>query len=190
MSASVLLPAVARVAVPWKDGGGITRTIAAGPEGAGLDDFDWRLSMAEVRAAGAFSRFEGIDRHLAVLEGELALDIGGQPHGVGRGDAPVTFAGDMPVTGAPVGGDVIDLNLMVRRGRAIGRLAPVTPAFTADPAAHGLILVFTAPGAVDFGGERISAERFDAVRVDPTTWPAIGMDTAGPVFVAEITGPA
>jgi environmental stress-induced protein Ves len=49
-------------AVPWKNGGGATREIAASPPGAAFDAFDWRVSVAEVSVAGAFSMFEGIDR--------------------------------------------------------------------------------------------------------------------------------
>ena len=53
-----LLSAARRAAVPWKNGGGVTREVAAHPAGASLEDFDWRVSTAEVRAAGPFSGFE------------------------------------------------------------------------------------------------------------------------------------
>ena len=56
--------------MPWKNGGGETTEIAVSPEGAGLDDFDWRVSMARVESSGPFSLFAGIDRTLAILEGE------------------------------------------------------------------------------------------------------------------------
>ena len=32
--------------MPWKNGGGETTEIAVFPSGAGLDDFEWRISMA------------------------------------------------------------------------------------------------------------------------------------------------
>ena len=32
--------------MPWKSGGGETIEIAVDPAGAGLDDFDWRVSLA------------------------------------------------------------------------------------------------------------------------------------------------
>ena len=54
----------------WKNGGGETAEIAVFPEGAGLDEFDWRISMARVEAGGPFSRFPGVDRTLSILEGE------------------------------------------------------------------------------------------------------------------------
>eukprot|EP01042_Synura_sphagnicola_P007286 gene7286-9332_t len=34
--------------MPWKNGGGTTTEMAVAPEGASLNDFDWRISMAHV----------------------------------------------------------------------------------------------------------------------------------------------
>lgn len=45
--------------MPWKNGRGETTEIAVWPEGAGLQDFGWRLSMAGVSEHGAFSAFPG-----------------------------------------------------------------------------------------------------------------------------------
>jgi len=50
--------------MPWKNGGGETVEIAISPQGAGLADFDWRVSMATVASDGPFSVFPGIDRTL------------------------------------------------------------------------------------------------------------------------------
>ena len=47
------LPRDARVARPWKNGGGTTREVAVSPEGAGLDDFAWRISLAALLGAAA-----------------------------------------------------------------------------------------------------------------------------------------
>lgn len=105
---------------PWKNGGGLTAEVATFPVGAGIADFDWRISVAEVAQAGPFSRFDGVDRVLTVLEGELALAFHRRPDLVRltNRSAPFAFAGDVPVSGAPLGGPVRDLNVMVRRGRA------------------------------------------------------------------------
>ena len=52
------------------------------PEGASLDTFDWRISMARVASDGPFSEFPGIDRTLAVVEGSgMVLTIGDQRAG-------------------------------------------------------------------------------------------------------------
>ena len=34
--------------LPWKNGQGVTLELAIAPPGAGLDDFDWRISSARV----------------------------------------------------------------------------------------------------------------------------------------------
>lgn len=52
---------------PWKNGGGVTRTIAARTE----DDATlWRLSMADVAQGGPFSNFAGLTRSLTVVSGD------------------------------------------------------------------------------------------------------------------------
>lgn len=105
--------------MPWKDGGGETVEIALAPAGAGLDDFDWRVSMARVDVDGPFSRFAGVDRTLAIVEGEgLTLSIDGRaPLTLTRASAPLSFPGDVATSATLVAGRVTDLNVMTRRGR-------------------------------------------------------------------------
>jgi environmental stress-induced protein Ves len=109
------LPASERVAQPWKNGGGITREVAVFPAGASMDDFLWRVSMAEVIEAGPFSLFANIDRHLTVLKGKLRLHFSDRSITLATGES-LTFAGDMPVSGVPLT-PVTDLNVMTRRGK-------------------------------------------------------------------------
>jgi hypothetical protein len=122
-----LLRADERGAVAWKNGGGMTREVVMFPEQAAIDDFLWRVSMAEVSVRGPFSTFEGIDRTLAVLSGSLRLDFAN-----GRGvtlwpsDAPYSFAGDLSAIGVPVNGTVHDLNVMTRRGKCSASLTRMT----------------------------------------------------------------
>ena len=52
--------------MPWKNGGGVTSELARSPQ---ADEFDWRLSVAEVATDGPFSQFPGIDRLLVLLSG-------------------------------------------------------------------------------------------------------------------------
>jgi environmental stress-induced protein Ves len=118
-----VLRARERVAVPWKNGGGLTREVAVHPRGSGLDDFEWRVSIAQVRAGGPFSAFPGIERQLAVLSGRLELSVAGQPPVTLSSESlPLCFAGELPVSAGPLEGTVTDLNLMTRRDRCIGRL--------------------------------------------------------------------
>jgi len=105
--------------MPWKNGGGVTTEIAVSPAGAGLDDFDWRVSMARVESSGPFSVFAGVDRTLAVLEGEgLALELAGRPPSeVTSASAPLFFPADVPTQASLIAGPITDLNVMTRRGR-------------------------------------------------------------------------
>jgi environmental stress-induced protein Ves len=119
----MILRAADRVAVPWKNGGGITREVAVWPPGAGFDTFDWRVSIAEVREAGPFSTFDGIDRTMAILVGRLTLRFADRTVALDAASAPFAFPGDVACDGVPVGGHVTDLNVMTRRGRATARVA-------------------------------------------------------------------
>lgn len=122
-----ILRAATRPALPWKNGGGVTREVAAFPAGSDLTHFDWRVSIAQVRAAGPFSRFPGVDRRMAVLEGRLALTVDVQPAtSLVPGAPPVFFPGDVPAFGEPLDGPVLDLNVMTRRGRFESALTSYT----------------------------------------------------------------
>jgi len=102
---------------PWKNGGGITRQIACFPPGAGLDDFDWRLSTAQVAQDGAFSHFPGVDRWLSILDGAgLELEFAENTQRLLPG-GHVAFTGEADVRGRLIAGPVTDFNIMVRRGR-------------------------------------------------------------------------
>ena len=106
--------------MPWKNGGGETREIAASPEGASLDNFDWRLSMARVASDGPFSQFPGIERTLSVLEGNgIVLTIEGMPPILlGKARAPFGFDASVKAEAALKDGPIVDLNVMSRKGRA------------------------------------------------------------------------
>lgn len=106
--------------MPWKNGGGTTTEIVVSPAGAGLDDFDWRISMARVEASGPFSVFAGIDRTLSILEGEgMRLSIAGHdPVDLTRASDPLFFPADAATDAGLSAGPITDLNVMTRRDRA------------------------------------------------------------------------
>ena len=120
-----VLRAADRIAAPWKNGGGITREVAIWPPGSDFENFDWRVSIAEVCTAGAFSRFKNIDRTLMILKGRLMLTLAEREMELGPDSAPCIFPGDVFCFGVPVDGPVTDLNVMTRRGRATARVAAV-----------------------------------------------------------------
>jgi environmental stress-induced protein Ves len=121
--AATLLPAATRARVPWKNGGGTTQLVAVGGDPAA---FGWRISMADVTTPGAFSEFPGVDRIIASLSGTLDLRVAGRPDvRLEPLGAPHAFPGDVPAWGGPLGGAVLDLNLMLRRGVVRGEMRPV-----------------------------------------------------------------
>jgi environmental stress-induced protein Ves len=106
--------------VPWRNGGGVTRELAVSPA---QGDWHWRMSVAEVDASGPFSRFEGIDRWFAVLEGAgVLLDVQGQTQRVTQDSAPFYFDGAATTHCTLVDGPTQDFNLMVRRGSTPARM--------------------------------------------------------------------
>jgi uncharacterized protein len=120
---AVILRAGDRVAMPWKNGGGLTREVVVHPPGSNLNEFDWRVSIAEVHAGGPFSSFPGVDRQMAVLAGHLRLTIeGSETLSLSPDSTPASFAGEERVFAHPVGPAVTDLNVMTRRGRFQARL--------------------------------------------------------------------
>ncbi len=110
--------------MPWKNGGGETAEIAVSPSGAGLEDFDWRVSMAKVAADGPFSVFADVDRTLAITSGAgMRLVIAGRPDiELSPASAPYGFPADLSTSATLVGGPIADLNVMTRRGRASHRV--------------------------------------------------------------------
>lgn len=105
------------LAMPWKNGGGSTTQLAVAPQGAGLDDFEWRISTARVEAAGPFSCFSGVDRSLALLQGSgiLLEPEDGQPRMLTTQSEPFAFPGEQIIVARLADGPVTDFNVMTRR---------------------------------------------------------------------------
>lgn len=120
-------------AVPWKNGLGITREITVEPGGATMDDFVWRVSIADVDTASPFSRFHGIDRTIVLLEGDgFTMTLGGErKHALTTACVPFAFAGEEAVEVELAGGATRDFNLMVRRGAVLGAIEVINGPSTA-----------------------------------------------------------
>jgi environmental stress-induced protein Ves len=164
-----ILRAAARRALPWKNGGGVTREVAVFPAGSDLAHFDWRVSIAEVRAAGPFSRFPGVDRRMVVLEGRLALSIEAQPATSLTPDAPpVFFPGDVPAFGEPIDGPVVDFNVMTRRGRFESTVTTrtLTEALELEPARGTTIVLALSDLVLRYAGREVRLARLDAARLE------------------------
>jgi environmental stress-induced protein Ves len=157
----------------WKNGGGSTTEIAVAPLGASLDDFDWRVSMARVACDGPFSEFAGIDRTLVILKGGgLTLAIGdAAPVALDSNSEPVHFPGDTPTSARLLAGEIIDLNVMTRRGRFEHRLRRIREPARCDFEGYDVALAIACGGAVELSlpHEKIALAEGDAailMRVD------------------------
>lgn len=150
----------------WRNGAGWTREIHAEPS---ADDWDWRLSIAEIERDAPFSPFPGVDRELVLLSGNgLRLRFGeGEAHELLPPHQRLRFAGERAVVGELLDGRTEDFNLMWRRDAVRAELwhRPLV----------GAMVVFVDPGSTWVlhllaGRARIDGER-------PSGWLAQG-DTA------------
>jgi uncharacterized protein len=188
MNGLTILPAAGRRLQAWKNGGGSTSEIAAFPPGAGLDAFEWRVSMAAVPQPGRFSRFEGVERTLAVLSGQLELTFDGE----GRTtrltpeSSPFGFAGEAAVNGTPIDGPVVDFNLMTRRGCWTGAMERYTRAAPVVVRSPVTLLLFTEAGQVRWRERTVAMEPFDAVQLDTCEGDVVALHSDADVYVVHL----
>lgn len=160
---------------PWKNGGGVTTELAMSPPGAGLDDFDWRVSLASIAEDGPFSQFPGVDRTLVLVSGDgVLLDFGDERVVLSPSEPLVEFAGEDPVhatiSGPISGQSTLDFNVMTRRGRYRHRIEPFVVCGSVPlPRRSGTTLVFLADGeslSVGSARERLALVRYDLLVLD------------------------
>lgn len=177
--------------MPWKNGGGVTTEIIVSPAGAGLDDFDWRISMAKVESGGPFSSFAGIDRTLSVLEGEgIILSIAEMaPARLDKATPPLPFPADVSTDATLIGGPIVDLNVMTRRGRCSHSVERIElfGVMDIDPRAE-TILLFSLHGSVEVDASgHIQLGPRDTAILTPTDAPVrLESPKASTLFVIRI----
>jgi len=171
--------------VPWKNGMGMTREIAVQPSESAVDDFLWRVSVAEVNSAAPFSSFPGIDRHIVLLDGAgftMTLDDD-RMHPLDTPFVPFAFAGESTVAVTLIDGSTRDFNLMVRRTNASGDVDVLH-----EPGVHWLdattVLLYVARGAVETRAGTLQAG--DSLRVAETASGSITVCKDAVVLVIRI----
>ncbi|MFB7666784.1 HutD family protein [Kitasatospora sp. NPDC056138] len=156
-----------RAATPWLNGGGVTREVAGFPTGAGLTEFVWRVSLADVAQGGPFSRFEGVDRIITVVEGAgMALTVSGTEHRIAQPYRPFAFPGEAETGCRLLDGPVVDFNVMTRRGRATAEveIADFQRAVRVPPSA--VVLLVCLAGTAELGSADVRLGRYDAALLD------------------------
>ncbi|MGU7771642.1 HutD/Ves family protein [Burkholderia sp. MR1-5-21] len=111
---------------PWRNGGGVTKTIATG--GA-----QWRVSLASIKRDGPYSRFPGISRVSVILSGNGVTlrdkDVVVQL----RPLVTVAYDGDADWDATLVGRPCTALNVMSAKGRYRVNVQFVTNPVTVAP---------------------------------------------------------
>jgi environmental stress-induced protein Ves len=127
---------------PWKNGGGSTREIVCRPRGAGMDAFDWRVSIATIAKSGPFSVFAGVDRVILLLDGDGVhlQSAGGIDHRLDKALQPFAFSGDEALDCTLLGGPSQDFNVMTRRSALRAEVTVLRKESTLAPAPRGLLL--------------------------------------------------
>ena len=180
--------------VPWRNGGGFTREIAVDGEAHPPSGFLWRVSAATVAAAGPFSRFEGIDRTIAVLEGNgLVLVTAEDRITLTTDTAPFAFDGETDIDAYNVDGPTIDLNVMTRRGHfvhAMRRILIDEPLVVVGRQ-DVTMLFFNGEAGLSAAGMKATAHRGDALS-DIAKGDVVRLSAPAPVeaYLIEIAGAA
>jgi environmental stress-induced protein Ves len=160
-------------AVPWKNGGGITREILRVPPEP--TSFDWRLSLASIASPGPFSSFDGYHRTLVLVSGAgVELDFG--QHGrtqLTTAGQMVSFDGAWQTSCTLLDGPSTDLNLIVsqERIRLASRAVQLTRAELIQTAEWPQTLVCCISGAArltNTAGEVEELREVDVARCSPS----------------------
>jgi uncharacterized protein len=99
----------------WRNGRGVSWNIASAPS-SGTEEFGWRLALADIAEAGAFSLYGPVDRVFTLVEGNgVELEIGGGRLIVSAIHVPHAFPCDVKTNCAHIDGPCRALNLFTAR---------------------------------------------------------------------------
>ncbi|WP_329146503.1 HutD family protein [Streptomyces sp. NBC_01456] len=206
-----ILRAQGRAAAPWSNGGGVTREIAVHPPGAGWDGFAWRVSLADVTRDGPYSPLSGVRRILTVVDGAgLELTVDGTVRPLPGRHRPFAFPGGATTDSRLLDGPVVNLNVMLRDGRADATVEVVCGTWPPSPSPEGRVaggpdpvgglLVVALEGATRLtalgepegpegpGESVVRLERFDAALWPGTDALPGGLRTDRTVAVIRLSG--
>ncbi|MEU8913782.1 HutD family protein [Streptomyces nigrescens] len=200
-----ILRAEGRPAAPWSNGGGVTREVAVHPPGAGWDTFVWRVSLADVTRDGPYSPLPGVRRILTVVDGAgLELTVDGSIRLLPDRCRPFAFPGGADTGSRLLDGPVVNLNVMLREGRADAavemvrghrRVEPVRRPAGGGADGPEAVLVMAVEGPARLrtaGGPAVRLTRFDAALLaGPEAAPAeVWTDGTAAVITLSAADPA
>ncbi|MDX2484576.1 MAG: HutD family protein [Pseudodonghicola sp.] len=115
--------------MPWKNGQGTTREVHCVRADNKLV---WRLSLAAVKADGPFSRFEGLERILTVIQGQGLRLVSPDAEIAALPFQPVRFSGETEIMGYCLDGPIEDFNLIYDPDRIVAEMRVVSGLSSAD----------------------------------------------------------
>lgn len=118
---------------PWRNGGGVTRTIVR-------EGDEWRVSIAKVGKDGPYSGFEGLKRVSYVLRGEGVMLRDAENTIELRPREAIEYDGDRSWQATLIGGPVRALNIMSKAGRYRMKVNPVTRSIAVEPGRAAIVL--------------------------------------------------
>ena len=158
--------------MPWLNGRGESLEIAGD---RGLDDaWSWRLAMAPVVADGQFSKIDGVDRQLVLVEGDgMTLTIDRKVFECNPLEI-ISFRGEAMTSARLARGPIRDINLMTRRGSCNGSLVVVRSSTKIDKFEYGVagstfdsvvarVIVAVEPTECAFGSKNLDLAFGDAI---------------------------
>jgi environmental stress-induced protein Ves len=157
MSAVVVRDIASVPSEKWRNGKGITKTLAT-------DGANWRVSIAEVEHDGPYSTFDGMTRLSVVLRGNgVVLRAGGllttlAPFAVAEYDGAIMWDASL------IDGPVTALNVMCRRSVYRSTVRALTDAVIVPAGASAIVLAAGrachVAGSPEAAQQRIDADRF------------------------------
>lgn len=165
-----IFPAEQMTAMPWKNGGGMTREIFRFPEGG--DAWLWRMSVAEVASDGPFSAFPGCMRSLTLLSGEgMRLDFTGRSVELLPPHSSVLFSGEEALSAHLIDGPTTDFNAIWRTDSVSvtveRRAMQGSLWFMPEPGTSWFLYILSGHGVVKSDPDRPAFAGGDAIWLQP-----------------------
>lgn len=112
---------------PWKNGGGVTREILRWPD---RDDYDLRVSVADITKNGPFSKFPGYSRFVVWIgPNPIELMMGRRVDSLATPNASAHILGDPDIFAMLSAGSTRLLNVLIKDGTSyeLGYSVPTKP---------------------------------------------------------------
>jgi uncharacterized protein len=158
--------------VPWKNGGGVSVTIAdARLEGAAAGDWSgviWQLGRTEIVTSAPFSDLSGFERLQTVIAGEgLYLDTPKSAIDLSRPLTVARYDGGTPIVSRLTRGPVSVVNLIARRNRVTCDMT-VLRTGESETTGAGFCIVYAPDGQtmLKVSGEPLELAPDHALRLD------------------------